>query len=114
MSMFTGLSISHFEIACPFVDSGISPPEDVEKGRLFRRNRAAAPETPLLAWVRGGLNPASTLKSKAQPRSGETGMFFMPPEGFRAGRFVGGWRDNAVRRRTARRPDSPSSHPRDT
>jgi hypothetical protein len=37
-------------------------------------------------------------------------MFFMPPRRARAGRFAGGWRDSAVRRQTARLPESPSSH----
>ncbi len=50
------------------------------------------------------------LKNKGQPRSGETGTFFMPPRRTRAGRSAAGWRESAVRRRTARRPDRPSSH----
>ncbi len=52
----------------------------------------------------------SMLKNKGQPRSGETGTLFMPPRRTRAGRSAAGWRESAVRRRTARRPDRPSRH----
>ncbi len=33
------------------------------------------------------------LKNKGQPRSGETGIFFMPPRRARAGRATEGWRE---------------------
>jgi hypothetical protein len=56
---------------------------------------------------KASLTITAELKNKGQPRSGETGMFFMPPRRDRAGRFAGGWRGNAVRRQTARHPESP-------
>ena len=75
------------------------------------RQRCAADERIQRLMAIEGVDPISArLKNKGQPRSGETGMFFMPPRRARAGRLAGGWRDNAVRRQTARPPESPSSH----
>ncbi len=82
---------------------------------LLRDLHADLPLADISAWIAqpGGClpsgfeKPLSLLKNKGQPRSGETGMYFMPPRRARAGRFAGGWRGNAVRRQTARHPESP-------
>ena len=87
--------------------------ETGQNGDGIRRNGGRLRVVSHVSWVLlGHGNLVALLKNKGQPRSGETGTFFMPPRRTRAGRSAAGWRESAVRRRTARRPDRPSSHRR--
>ena len=94
-----------FEVVPDWICEVLSP-GTMKKDRMLKMKVYARQSVAHLCLV----DPLAKLKNKGQPRSGETGMFFMPPRRARAGRLAGGWRDNAVRRQTARLPDSPSSH----